>query len=199
MHDRLLHHIMNTVNSENLWSGLRLLPRRSRKMPSGDGDSNSAFHIQSLPTHHSAVCPSTWAAKPNITMPLIVKPDNFAGDRPQCQGFRLHCQLYFTSQEGFGPTQDSTTTQLAHEKGAYVGYGSMWERGGQPLSSYECFITLFNCDSDHALEGRKTWGTANDDRAGPGTSRRVEFALEFRTLAAESGWNDPASNLPRGP
>lgn len=65
-----------------------------------------------------------------------------------------------------------------------------WEKGGEPVASFDRFLTMFRGVFDDAPEGREV-----RDRLmslTQGQQRMVEFVLEFQTLAAEIGWNEPA-------
>lgn len=56
---------------------------------------------------------------------------------------------------------------------------AVWKQDGKHTFSYESFITMFCWVFDHASEG-KIFGLM-----------AAKYALEFRTLAEESGWNEP--------
>lgn len=74
----------------------------------------------------------------SIAMPPITKPDKFAGYPAQYHGFLLQHQLYFTAQRGL-----SDQSKIA-----------VWDKGSESVSTYECFVTLFNQMFDHAPEGK---------------------------------------------
>lgn len=124
-------------------------------------------------------------------LPLVTCPNKFTGEPSQCQGFLLQCHLYFPVLKGI-----SDQAKIAHFLGMLTCNALRWAtimwamKGGKPLSSYDCFTTLFHRVFDHTLEGKEVseqllavkqgrWGVA-------------EYALEFCMLAVESSWNESA-------
>lgn len=71
---------------------------------------------------------------------------------------------------------------------------AVWEQGGESVSSYENFVMLFQRVFDHAAKGREV--SARLLSIKQGNRRMVEYALEFSTLAADSGWNKAALKAP---
>lgn len=97
--------------------------------------------------------------------------------------------MYFLTLTG---TSDQKTAQFLNLlTGRALKWASaVWERGGKPTNSYNWFIELFKGVFDHQLEGVKIGEKLLTIQQG---ERRVaEYALEFHTLVAGSGWNDSA-------
>lgn len=87
-------------------------------------------------------------------MTLIIRPYKFTRDPAQCCGFLLQCQLYFEVQEGlFDQSKIVLMLSLLIEK-VLIWAAVVWEKGGEYVSTYECFVTLFCWVFDHAPEGK---------------------------------------------
>lgn len=65
---------------------------------------------------------------------------------------------------------------------------AVWEQGSEPISSYECFTELCQRVFDHLAESREMGEQLLTITQG--TCRVADHALEFRTIAAGSGWNN---------
>lgn len=67
---------------------------------------------------------------------------------------------------------------------------AIWEKGGKPTASYECFVELFHGVFNHHPEdvemGNQLLTIKQRNR------QAAEYTLEFCTIAARSGWNKPA-------
>lgn len=63
-------------------------------------------------------------------------------------------------------------------------------RGEEELDSYDGFMALFKCIFDHPAEGREEVECLLQLQQGNQTA--AEYPLTFRTVAASSGWNEPA-------
>lgn len=67
---------------------------------------------------------------------------------------------------------------------------AVWEQQGPLCRSYSAFIAEMKHNFDHPVQGRDASVRLLSIKQG---SRSVaEYALEFRTLAAEAGWNEVA-------
>lgn len=66
----------------------------------------------------------------------------------------------------------------------------IWEQVGEAISSYENFVTLFQRVFDHTPEGREV--SFRILYLKQGQDRVVIYALELRTLAADSGCDKSA-------
>lgn len=85
----------------------------------------------------------TCQSKVMPTAPLISCPDKFVGKASQCYGFLLQCSLYYTGQVGINNQQKiAQFLNLLSDK-ALKWATPVWEKGGESLSSYNCFIKIF--------------------------------------------------------
>lgn len=115
--------------------------------------------------------------------PLITQLNKFSRKPSQCRGFLLQCSLYFTAQEGI--TDQSKTAQLLSLlMGKALSWAMVvWERGGEPITSYDCYHNV------HTPDGKEIGERLLSVRQG--RKRLVEYAQELCTLAAGSGLNKP--------
>ena len=66
---------------------------------------------------------------------------------------------------------------------------AIWEGGGEETSSFHSFVQYFHAVFDHP---RGAKGVEMLLRLTQGDHMAAKYALEFRTLVASSGWNQPA-------
>lgn len=135
----------------------------------------------------STLAPS---ATPSLfTSPFIALPEKYAGDPTGCQGFMLQWSLSFSNQ---GVSKWNTISQfinlLMDKVLAWV--TTVWYQGGEHTSSYDWFLQLFQQVSDHSPESQKIAERLLILKQG--NLSAAEFALNFHTLAVDSGWNEPA-------
>lgn len=77
------------------------------------------------------------------------EPEKFDGDPARCWGFLLQGQIYLISH---GNVSDQSS--LLPGK-ALTWATAVWEKGGESVSSYKCFVSLFCRVFDHAPEGKE--------------------------------------------
>lgn len=69
-------------------------------------------------------------------------PEKYAGDTAQCKGFLLYL-LYFASYEEMSEAGKKTHFMELLTGKDLTWMTAVWERGGEPISSYEQFTGLF--------------------------------------------------------
>lgn len=87
-------------------------------------------------------------------------------------------------------TNKRSLTPLGYSPGKLSWTSTICDKWGKSIASYNHFIQLFRRVFDHSPEGKEVSGrllTLNQ-----GSRRAAEHALDFRTIAAESGWNESA-------
>lgn len=111
---------------------------------------------------------------------------NLTGTRVRqrnARGFILQCLLYFEMQPTLFPTERASiayTISLLSGK-ARSWARNIWEAGGPLTESLSGFFRHFKkVLSDQLLPMKQSKATVAD------------CAIQFRTLAANSGWNEPA-------
>lgn len=124
--------------------------------------------------------------------PFVPVPERYGGDFGSCQAFLTQVSLVFELQpQSYASDRAriayliSLLTGPAREWGAAI-----WERQSVVCDSYVAFIHEMKKTFDHPVKGRDAGNRLCSIRQG---ARSVaEFALDFRTLAEESGWNEEA-------
>ena len=125
--------------------------------------------------------------EPGLITPLI-----FSGEFDRCRGFLGQCQLMFLHQPSRFP---SDATKIALIVSALSDRALDWAIAASesnPLltSDLQLFLTEFKNAFDHPSCGADAAGRLHSLSQG---SRSVaEYTLEFRTLAADSRWDDAA-------
>lgn len=109
--------------------------------------------------------------------------ENFDGNPARCRGFLLQNQLYLASKSNV-----SDQSKIVHMIDLLMGKAFTWataicDKGGEPVCSYECFLSLFHRVFDHAPEGKEVGDLLTSFKQG--LCWVVEYTLEFCTLAAE--------------
>lgn len=80
--------------------------------------------------------------------------DKFNGDPVKCRGFLIQRQLYLTSH-GDLADHSKTVLMMGLLPGKALTWATViWEKGGEPMTSYECF-SMFRRIFDHVREGKE--------------------------------------------
>lgn len=129
---------------------------------------------------------------PSHREPSVPAPERYGGDLGTCRAFLVQCSLVFEQQRHTYATHRSRISYLiASLKGAALAWASaVWEEQSKLCFDYDDFTQEMKKVFDHPVRGKDAARHLLSLQQG---SRSVaEFAIEFRTLAAESGWNDEA-------
>lgn len=128
-------------------------------------------------------------ARANPTEPRLPAPERYDGNQRDCRGFINQCSLTFELQPTSFPSDRSRIayiiTLLTGKARAWA--TSIWEQQGRACSSYARFTEEMRRVFDHPVGGRDAANRLFQLRQG--NSSVAEYAVLFRTLAAESGWN----------
>ena len=119
-------------------------------------------------------------------------PERYDGDLGLCRSFLLQCSLVFELQPQTYPTHKSRIAYLIGSmRGEALAWAAaVWERGSAVCADYFAFTNDMRKVFDHPVRGREAsqrllWLCQ-------GSRSVASFAVEFRTLVAESGWNKEA-------
>lgn len=118
-------------------------------------------------------------------------PDPFDGDLSKCRGFVLQYRLVFVQRARLFP---SDTAKINYIVGLLRGRALAWAQAsaGSQLDSLPLdeFLSRF----ERVFDRPNPAGCAGDRLFTLRQGRRsvANYAVEFGTLAAESGWNEPA-------
>ena len=136
--------------------------------------------------------PAAVLAPPNVREPKIASPKPFEGDFELCRGFLVQCELIFTHQPS---RYASDGARVAFILSLLSGRALRWataavDQSNGLATNYSAFRTEFRAVFDHPEDGGDAASRLHSIQQG---SRSVaDYTLEFRILAADSGWGDKA-------
>jgi len=129
---------------------------------------------------------------PPVHASPMAKPAPYSGSAEDCSGFLLQCALVLEMQLHLYPTE---TTKVAfiisHLQGKALQWAdSIWSQNSPVTQSYSSFVAhfreVFGRPASDSSIGEKLYNLKQ------GAMSVNEYALQFRTLAASSGWNEQA-------
>ncbi|KAK3520990.1 hypothetical protein QTP86_002387, partial [Hemibagrus guttatus] len=143
------------------------------------------------PPSPAATSASTASSAPVCVSPMA-QPAPYSGSAEDCNGFLLQCSLVLEMQPHLYSTERSKVAFIiAQLRGqALLWAESLWSQKSPVTQSYASFV-------DHFKEvfGKPSWDSSVGEelcRLQQGKLTVPEYALQFRTLAAKSGWNEQA-------
>ena len=122
----------------------------------------------------------------------LVNPTPYSGTPEQCKGFLLQCSLALEMQPARFPTERS---RMAYIVSLLTGRAlqwaeGVWSHGGPMMDTLDSFLAhfteVFGIPEGDSLNQAKLHAIRQ------GKSSVTDYALQFRTLAAASGWNEAA-------
>ncbi|KAK3545501.1 hypothetical protein QTP70_007733 [Hemibagrus guttatus] len=96
--------------------------------------------------------------------PRLALPEKFNGSADRCRGFLRQCEVFFSHQPGMYHEERTKFLMSLLTDRALEWASAVWDADPQIKASYDYFSGL----------------------------RHLDYAIRFRTLAAQSGWNDAA-------
>ncbi|KAK3506576.1 hypothetical protein QTP70_009900 [Hemibagrus guttatus] len=119
-------------------------------------------------------------------------PDKFNGSAEQCKGFLRQVEIFFMHQ---GTDFESEETKCAFLMSLLTGKAiewavAVWETDRLFQTSYTYFVKQLRDVFEYPAGGKDV--STHLLQLSQGCSLAAEYAIEFRTLAAQSGWNDVA-------
>ncbi|KAL0188522.1 hypothetical protein M9458_015621 [Cirrhinus mrigala] len=131
------------------------------------------------------------AAAASITAsPRLAFPEKFDGAPTKCKGFLLQCTLFVNQQPHLYPTDEG---KIAFVCSLLTGRAldwatAVWDLGRPTFPSFATFLQSFK----EAFQPSPESSEAGEQIMALKQGRRTaaDYALDFRTLAAQSGWND---------
>lgn len=125
--------------------------------------------------------------------PSVAIPQAFGGEEGLCRPFLMQCALVFDLQPFSYPTDRSRvayTINLLRGR-ALKWVSAHWEGRNQCLNTYEAFTQELRRAFDRPTRRQAVSRQLHALRQGTGSVS--DYSIEFRTLAADSGWGaDPA-------
>ena len=128
----------------------------------------------------------------SIREPQIPTPKPYEGDLSQCLGFVTQCELIFCHNPSRFFMDD---TKIAFIVSSLSGRALDWavaslNSDDRYASDYRFFISDFRLVFDHPPDGNDSASRLHS--LGQGSRSVADYAVEFRILAARSGWGEEA-------
>ncbi|KAK3518249.1 hypothetical protein QTP70_034616 [Hemibagrus guttatus] len=125
-----------------------------------------------------------------LAEPRLPPPQRFSGDPSACDGFLTQCSLTFELQPSSFPSDRAKIAYvITLLSGKALSWATaVWKAQAPFCSSYTRFVEEFKRVFDHPLSGRQASKNLLTLRQKNGSA--TEYAIQFRTIAAGSGWND---------
>ncbi|KAK3570071.1 hypothetical protein QTP86_010237 [Hemibagrus guttatus] len=124
--------------------------------------------------------------------PRLALPEKFDGSADHCRGFLRQCEVFFSHQPGLyreEGTKCAFLLSLMTDR-ALEWASAVWDADPQVKSSFACFAGMIREVFEYSAGGKDISLQLMELRQGSETA--ADYAIRFRTLAAQSGWNDAA-------
>ncbi len=130
-----------------------------------------------------------------ITSPRLAFPDKFDGSPSKCKGFLLQCSMFVSQQPRLYPTDESRTAFVCSllTGRALEWATAVWSDGRSAFPTFTAFIQRFKEVFNHPAGGREPGEQLISLRQRGGSA--ADYALSFRTIAAQTGWPDDPLKL----
>uniref|UniRef100_A0A9J8CDU5 DUF4939 domain-containing protein n=1 Tax=Cyprinus carpio carpio TaxID=630221 RepID=A0A9J8CDU5_CYPCA len=164
--------------------------------------------VKTLQTLHvtAPTVSSTPASAPATTLTTTVSthashgirlslPEKYDGSPSKCKGFLMQCYICINQQPLTYSTDESRVAfvcSLLTGK-ALEWATAMWQGNHMSFPTYDCFIRQFQDVYEHSASGGDTGEELIVLRQGHSTA--AKNTLAFRTLAAQTGWEDEPLRL----
>ncbi len=122
--------------------------------------------------------------------PRLALPEKFDGNPGKCKGFILQCSLFLNQQ----PSPHSTdASKISFVSSLLTGRAldwitAVWRTDGSAFRSYDEFLRDFQAVFEHSKGGKGAEDLLLE--LAQGRTSAAEYALDFRTLAAQTNWTD---------
>ncbi|KAI2647066.1 Transposon Tf2-6 polyprotein [Labeo rohita] len=130
------------------------------------------------------------AAQPVTASPKLAFPEKFDGTAAKCKGFLLQCTLFVNQQPNLYASDES---KIAFVCSLFTGKAlewatAVWDLGQSTYPTFATFLRSFKEVFQPTPESSEAGELIVSLRQGRRSA--ADYALDFRTLAAQSGWND---------
>lgn len=124
--------------------------------------------------------------------PRLPAPERYDGNPGGCRGFLIQVDLGFKLQPLAFPTDEAKIAYLITllTQRALAWATAVWEEQTRACQHYTWFVAELRRVFDHPVGGREAAGRLL--RLKQGARSAAEYAVEFRTLAPESRWDEEA-------
>ncbi|KAL0154784.1 hypothetical protein M9458_049047, partial [Cirrhinus mrigala] len=129
------------------------------------------------------------------TNPRLAFPDKFDGTPAKCKGFLLQCSMFVNQQPALYPTDQSRIAFVCSLlSGRALDWATaVWSEDHVVFPSFAAFLQNFKEVFEHSADGMEVGEQLLQLRHGKNTA--ADYALAFRTLAAQTGWPDDPLKL----
>lgn len=176
----MLHHIMEALNtlSANVSQLDQQVTGLARPPPADSLPPSAADPVQSPPPH--------------TREPFVLPPEHYSRDIGACSAFLLQCSYVFNLQPNSYATDKSHALYvMSLLKGRAAQWGTaLWEGKSPILDLYASFVREMRKVFDHPVQGSVVASSLFALRQG--FQSAANHAIEFRILAAETVWKEPA-------
>ncbi|KAK3513072.1 hypothetical protein QTP70_000961 [Hemibagrus guttatus] len=124
--------------------------------------------------------------------PRLALPEKFDGSADRCRGFLRQCEVFFSHQPGMyreEGTKCAFLLSLMTDR-ALEWASAIWDADPQIKLSFAYFAGMIREVFEYPAGGKDISLQLMELRQGSETA--ADYAIRFRTLAAQSGWNDAA-------
>ncbi|KAI2668864.1 Transposon Tf2-6 polyprotein [Labeo rohita] len=122
--------------------------------------------------------------------PRLAFPEKFDGSPAKCKGFLLQCSLFVSQQPHLYPTDEAKIAFVCSLlSGRALDWATaVWQLDQPTFPSFQAFLQRFK----EVFQPSSENGEAGEQIMALKQGRRTvaDYALTFRTLVAQSGWND---------
>uniref|UniRef100_A0A6Q2Y968 Gypsy retrotransposon integrase-like protein 1 n=1 Tax=Esox lucius TaxID=8010 RepID=A0A6Q2Y968_ESOLU len=142
--------------------------------------------------HPGPTPPPSGMVAVSASVPNISLPSKYDGSPGKCKGFLMQCSKYIAYHPGqFSRDQNKVDFVISLLTDKALDWATaLWSANSPELGSEAQFLALFREVFDHPVSGRNVGDQLVEIRQGTRTA--AAYALEFRTLAAGSGWSEAA-------
>lgn len=122
----------------------------------------------------------------------LAPPEKFSGDSGDCRTFLVQCDLHFRyNPAAFVSDQAKVAFMVSHLTGRAAAWATAeWSRNSDVCQSLTEFKNTISRIFDHTSPASEASRMLLQIRQRH--RQVVDYAIEFRTVAADSGWNTPA-------
>ncbi|KAK3544514.1 hypothetical protein QTP86_013338 [Hemibagrus guttatus] len=150
--------------------------------------------VAALQTQLSSACIAAPRDPPSARSesPWLALPEKFDGSADHCRGFLQQCEVFFSHQPGLyreEVTKCAFLLSLMTDR-ALEWASAVWEADPQVKSSFARFAGMIREVFEYPAGGKDISLQLMELRQGSETA--ADYAIRFRTLATQSGWNDAA-------
>ncbi|KAL7884792.1 hypothetical protein AOLI_G00075620 [Acnodon oligacanthus] len=142
-----------------------------------------------IPPEQNSSSSTTPTTRPPVSIAL---PERYDGSPDLCQGFLMQCSMFIEHHpEQFLKEIDKVHFVISLLTGkANTWASALWTQNSDILKSERYFLDSFKAVFNHPLTGHDVGNSLCDIHQGKRST--AEYALEFQTLAAGSGWSEVA-------